>query len=116
MSLATQIEDDGAYFVSMTDEMAVDAIYTIYSTNVAHDVSVILDQVKNYNQIAEGRTILDSALAYVNLPFEPSVYDTLTIGSDVYKVDDYQQSHKLFELSLSKNNRPTNHHTKGRFR
>lgn len=116
MSLATQIKDDGAYFTSMTDELAVEATYTLYSSGVEHEVTVILDQIKNFNQVSEGRTILDSAIAHVALAFVPTIYDTLTIDGVEYKVNDYGVSHGLYILDISKDSRPTHHHTKGRFR
>jgi len=104
------------YITSMTDEMADSAIYTKYSDGTTSSITVIVDTEKVSNQVKEGRTMLDSSFALTSLDFKPEIYDTLLIGTELYKVESYQKNNGVYLLEISKNSRPTNHHTKGRFR
>jgi len=116
MSLKSQIISDGIYLTSMTDEMAQDALYTRYSDDSTFDVKVILDNEKYSSKINESRNMIDSASAIVTLDFTPSIYDTLLIDNEEYKVDDYQKQLSTYVLLVSKNKVPTGHHTQSRFR
>lgn len=116
MSLAEQMVSDFNRIVSMEDEFAKTAVYTQYETNVTHNVSVIIEQLSYKDIHSEGRSINDNAIVFVSLSFVPTIYDSLLIDGETWKVASYGKNGSGYRLEVSKDDVSTRKHTKSRFR
>lgn len=87
MTLKAQIASDiDAVFLN-TDEFAIDAVYNSKDgTIVDKDIKVIREQLVNLQQTDYGAAGMESFLiAESDIP-DPVIYDTITVGTDVYTV------------------------------
>ncbi len=117
MSLASQIQSDFAHFTDLTDEFAKSATYTKYSDATTLDVSVITETLNMHDIHDNNRSINDNSIMFISLDFKPAIYDTITINSDVWKIDSFLEiAQNSYRVEVSKGDRDAHSHSHGRFR
>jgi len=116
MSLSEQVVSDFDRIVSMTDEFGKTAVYTQYETGMTYNVSVIIEQLSYKDIHSEGRSINDNAIVFVSLSFLPTIYDSISIDGEIWKVASYGKNGSGYRLEVSKDDVSTRKHTHGRFR
>lgn len=116
MNLRGQIKSDFEYFTSLTDEFASNVTYVKYDGSASVDLMAIFEQVSNKEQRFEGRSVFDNAVVFMNIPFEPTIYDSINDGVDTWSVTSFRPVDGGYKLEVSKDSINTHKHTKGRFR
>ncbi|BCX79277.1 hypothetical protein [Campylobacter sp. 19-13652] len=113
--MLAQVKDDFNIILEL-DELSQDAIYIRFKTNEQIQIKCVFDLAKFNQDDDERRTLVDTAVAYVKLDFNPEIYDTIICDTNEYRVMQYAKRGAYFRLSLELNRRFSGVHSTGRFR
>lgn len=114
--MKTQFTQDLQHILNNTDELSSIVNYRRYEDGSEHEVKAVVDLREFEDLASEGRIALNTAVAYCELPFEPVKYDEISHEGKLYKVEEWSKRGVSYKLVLVSGKRPTNMHTKGRFR
>lgn len=95
------------------NELSQKAIYK--SKTAQFELDVVFDLAKT-NEKDEGRSVLNSAIAFTLLPQPPQIYDELIINQTSYKVIGFSQRAGVYKLSLVNDKRQSLMHSSGAYR
>lgn len=104
-------------FILGANEVSRDIEYKKYKSEETLKMKGILEFRDFQSDSFEGRIVVDKAVCFVSLEFEPSIYDEIKTDDEIYKVVSFaKQGIKRYKLSLEMNKRPSNAHSQGRYR
>lgn len=110
------MQDDFAKFVSDENEFAEAVTYTRYADGSTLQTTAIFEQIDFNEKQDEGRMINDNLFAYIALDSKPEVYDSVLYDGEEWRVKSFRKTHGGYKIELSREDRKTHKHTKGRFR
>lgn len=96
------------------DEISQDVVYI--HKGVEYPLKAVIMGQDINKTTNEGRLMLDDLIAYINLPNEPELYDTIKTDGVEYKVKSWEKQVSRYRLVVEVNKRSTNSHSMGRYR
>ncbi|EAJ1232634.1 hypothetical protein YY92_08180 [Campylobacter fetus] len=115
-TLKEQMRQDMKKILANDNELAVVIKYIKEEDNEELELNALLDLREFDSTDGNSRIMLDNAVCFLDIEFEPSIYDKVIYDNTLYRVANFVKTPTYYKLSLVADRTTTGVHMSGRLR